>query len=601
MRIPRPEEIQSRDAGVLANAPALAGLPRFAEKLLPLKQAHELYERARGPGDDRVLENLLSEMDIDLRVEASDVERIPQKGPVVVVANHPYGMLDGAVLAVLLSRVRPDVKILTNFLLAGVPELEKLCIFADPLGSSDSSQRNGKAVRRSLEWLEDGGMLVVFPAGEVSRWQLPQGAIIDGEWNTTAARLIRKTRAAALPVYFSGHNSVRFQLAGIIHPRLSLMFLLQEFLQQEGKAVELRVGSPISGRSITEIADARSATDYLRWRTYLLAERGKKRVHIPDALRSVLPQKPGKAIIPAVPAGLLSADLQSLPPSRRLIDSGEFEVYAARGREIPNVLQEIGRLREVTFRIAGEGTGKACDLDRFDQYYWHLLLWHKQKREVIGAYRAANTAEVIARHGISGLYTSTLFHYDAQLFQEMGPALELGRSFVCSEYQRQYAPLLHLWKAIARFVTTRPETPVLFGAVSISNTYNHASRELIYSFFESRKPANGLAEWIRPRRPFRMGALRKWDCRAVCGLLRDLDELSEPIADLETDRKGLPVLLRQYAKIGGKLLGFNVDPKFSDVLDGLIMVDLRETNRAVLERYMGKPEAAEFWTHHRLG
>jgi len=285
-------------------------------------------------------------------------------------------------------------------------------------------------------------------------------------------------------VYFSGHNSVRFQLAGIIHPRLSLMFLLQEFLQQEGKAVELRVGSPISGRSITEIANARSATDYLRWRTYLLAERGKKRVRIPDALRSVLPQKPGKAIIPAVPAGLLSADLQSLPPSRRLIDSGEFEVYAARGREIPNVLQEIGRLREVTFRIAGEGTGKACDLDRFDQYYWHLLLWHKQKREVIGAYRAANTAEVIARHGISGLYTSTLFHYDAQLFQEMGPALELGRSFVCSEYQRQYAPLLHLWKAIARFVTTRPETPVLFGAVSISNTYNHASRELIYSFFE---------------------------------------------------------------------------------------------------------------------
>ena len=601
MRILRPVEGHSRDAGVLANAPALAGLPRFAEKLLPLKQAHDLYERARGRGDGRVLENLLGEMDIDLRVEAADMARIPQKGPVVVVANHPYGMLDGAVLAVLLSRVRSDIKILTNFLLAGVPELEKLCIFADPLGLSDSPQRNEKAVRHSLEWLESGGTLVVFPAGEVSRWQLPQGAVIDGEWNPTAARLIRKTGASALPVYFSGHNSVRFQLAGMIHPRLTLMFLLQEFLQQEGKAVELRVGSAIPGKSIVEIGDARSATQYLRWRTYLLAERGNRRVRIPDALRSVLPQKPGRAIAPAVPEGLLRADLQSLAPSRRLIEAGEFEVYAARGREIPHVLREIGRLREVTFRAAGEGTGRTCDLDRFDEYYWHLLLWSRQKREVIGAYRAANTAEVIAQHGISGLYTSTLFHYDAELFRRIGPALELGRSFVCLQYQRQYAPLLHLWRAIARFVTTRPETPVLFGAVSISNTYNHASRELIYSFFESRKPESGLAEWIRPRRPFRPGALRKWDCQATCGLLRDLDELSEPIADLEADRKGLPVLLRQYAKVGGKLLGFNVDPKFSDVLDGLIMVDLRETNRAVLERYMGKPQAAEFRQHHRLG
>ena len=241
MRILRSAEVHTRDAGVLANAPALAGLPRFAEKLLPLRQAHELYERARGLGDGRVLENLLSEMDIDLRVEAADIERIPQKGRAVVVANHPYGMLDGAVLAVLLSRVRPDVKILTNFLLAGVPELENLCIFADPLGSSNSPQRNGKAVRHCLEWLENGGMLAVFPAGEVSRWQLPKGAVIDGEWNTTAARLIRKTRSAALPVYFSGHNSVRFQLAGMIHPRLSLMFLLQDFLHQEGTAVELRV------------------------------------------------------------------------------------------------------------------------------------------------------------------------------------------------------------------------------------------------------------------------------------------------------------------------------------------------------------------------
>ena len=112
-------EDQSRIAGVLANAPALAGLPRLANKLLPLDQAHELYERVRNSADGFVLENLLREMNVDLRVGAADVQRIPVKGPVVVVANHPYGMLDGAVLAVLLARVRPDVKVMTNFLLEG--------------------------------------------------------------------------------------------------------------------------------------------------------------------------------------------------------------------------------------------------------------------------------------------------------------------------------------------------------------------------------------------------------------------------------------------------------------------------------------------------
>ncbi len=567
---------------------------------MPLRRAHDLYERARQFSRGSVLEGLLREMDIDLRIDAADLDRIPKKGPVVAVGNHPYGVLDGAVLAVLLSRVRSDVKILTNVLLAGIPELERSCLFVDPLGAPESPARNRRALRQALEWLENGGLLALFPAGEVSRWQLPQGAVVDGEWNTTAARLIRKTGASALPVYFPGHNSVGFQLAGMIHPRLPLVLLLQEFLQQEGKAVELRVGSAVPASTIAEIRDERSATAYLRWRTYLLAERGKKRVRLPQAVRAVLSPRPAKAVIPPVATERLRADLDRLGSDRRLIEAGELEVYAAQGREIPNVLREIGRLREITFRAAGEGTGKPCDLDRFDEYYWHLLLWHREKQQVIGAYRAANTAEVIAERGIAGLYTSTLFQYDPRLFAGMGPALELGRSFVCCESQRQYAPLLHLWKAIGRFVSLRPETPVLFGAVSISNTYNRASRELIYSFFASRKAGNGLAELIRPRRPFRPGPLKPWDCRSVCGFLRDLDQLSEPIADVETDGKGLPVLLRQYAKIGGRLLGFNVDPKFSDVLDGLIMVDLRDTNRSVLERYLGKSGAAGFRRHHGL-
>jgi putative hemolysin len=585
--------------GVLAGAPALAGLPRFAEKLFPLEQAHELYERVRNSAGGFVLEALLREMNVDLRVSDADVERIPRKGPMVVVANHPYGMLDGAVLTVLLARVRPDVKVITNFLLEGVPELEQHCIFVDPLQTSGSVQRNRRALKQAIEWLEQDGMLAIFPAGEVSHWQLPQGAIADPQWNDTATRLIRHTGAAALPVYFCRRNSLGFQVVGLIHTRVRMAFLLQEFLQQSGKSVALRVGSPIPAESLANIAADRQATEYLRWRTYLLAQRGKKQIRLPMALRSVLPVKPGETITPALPCELLHCDIQALPERRCLIENAEFAVYAAQASEIPHLLQEVGRLREVTFREAGEGTGKRCDLDRFDRYYWHLLLWSKAKNELVGAYRAGNTAEIVSERGVAGLYTNTLFRYDVRLFEKLGPALELGRSFVRPEYQRQYAPLLLLWKAIARFIILRPETPVLFGAVSISNAYNRASRELIYSFFEDRK-RDDLADLVTPRKPFRPGRIRSWDCRAVCHVLRDLDELSEPIADVEDDGKGLPILLKQYAKVGGQLLGFNVDPKFSDSLDGLIVVDLRRTESGVLERYMGRAGVETFRRVHGL-
>jgi putative hemolysin len=201
---------------------------------------------------------------------------------------------------------------------------------------------------------------------------------------------------------------------------------------------------------------------------------------------------------------------------------------------------------------------------------------------------------------VNGLYTSTLFRYDEQLFEKLGPALELGRSFVRLEYQRQYAPLLLLWKGIARLLAAQTEAAVLFGAVSISNEYNQASREMIYRFFEARMREDDLAGMIQPRRPFRPPGLRPWDCRAMSHALRDLDDLSQPIADVETDRKGLPILLRQYAKVGGKLLGFNVDRKFSNVLDGLVVVDLRRSEPTVLERYMGRESAALFRQKHGL-
>ena len=590
---------------MLALVGGFPGVPALAEKFIPLDKVRDLYHRVRQSPEGFGLQNLLAEMQVKLRVDAADTARIPASGPVVVVANHPFGMLDGVVLAVLLTRVRPDVKVMTNFLLQDVPELARHCIFVDPFASDREVRAGGidvnrRAVREALAWLQGSGMLAIFPAGEVSHWQFPQAEIADPPWNDTAARLICRTGAAALPIYFCGCNSVGFQLFGMIHPRLRTAFLLQEFLHQKGRTVEVRVGSEVPAQSVTSIPDDRKAIDYLRWRTYLLARRRRPGTSWPALVHSKISATVQEPVAAAEPAELLVRELSQLAADRCLAESGDLAVYLGKADEIPRMLQELGRLREATFRLAGEGTGKSRDLDRFDRYYWHVLLWHRGRQELVGAYRAGNTAEILAEHGVNGLYTSTLFRYDARVFEKLGPALELGRSFVRPEYQRQYAPLLLLWKGIARLLAIHAKTPVLFGAVSISNHYSKTSREMIYRFFEARIEEDELAGWIEPRRPFRPARLRPWDCRAMCHALRDLEELSQPIIDVEMDGKGLPILLRQYAKIGGKLLGFNVDRKFSNVLDGLVVVDLRKTEAAVLERYMGREAARQFRQQHRL-
>jgi len=592
------------EQGVLTEPPLLAGLPRFAGNFIPMEQARELYQRVRSAPQGFRLEALLAEMKVRLDVQSADLERIPAKGPLVAVANHPFGVLDGAALAVLLLRARPDVKILTNSLLEGIPELHEHCIFVDPFHTPSSPDKNVKPLKQALGWLRQGGALAVFPAGEVSQWNVREAQVTDPAWNSVAARLVRKTGASALPVYFCGRNSVTFQLLGLINPRLRTLFLLQEFLQQRDKDVQVRVGGAIPAELITTLDSDEEATEYLRLRTYLLSYRGKKAISLPTKMRAALPRKPQESIAPEVPSRFVIDDIAALPEGRLLVENAEFAVYAARASELPHLLDELGRQREITFRAAGEGTGRSADLDQFDAYYWHLLLWNKEKQELAGAYRAGSTDEIIRAHGIKGLYTNTVFRYDEQLFLKIGSALELGRSFVRPEYQRQYAPLLLLWKGIARFVAAHPETPVLFGAVSISNEYSSLSREMIVRYFEQRsiKDEDGreFADLIHARTPFRAPKLRRWDCGALCSALRDLDELAEPISDVEEDGKGLPILLKQYAKVGGRLVGFNLDRKFSDVVDGLVIVDLRQTDPAVLERYMGKEGYAGFRRFHGL-
>src|ERR1700687_3772646 len=288
----RAPSVRGRRQNFWTGTPQLPGLPGFAGKLIPMAEMRELYERVRSAPDGFRLETLLQEMQVDLRLQPADLERIPAKGPLVAVANHPFGMLDGAALGVLLSRVRSDVRVMTNSLLEGIPELREHCFYVDPFRTAASAERNLKALKQAIEWLQQGGALAVFPAGEVSQFQMGQGQVADPAWSTIAARLIRKTRATALPVYFCGHNSMTFQLLGMIYPRLRTLVLMQEFLQQRGKRLEVRVGTSVPAELIAGIENDREATEYLRLRTYLLSYRGKKPVSLPTKMRAVLPKKP---------------------------------------------------------------------------------------------------------------------------------------------------------------------------------------------------------------------------------------------------------------------------------------------------------------------
>ncbi len=396
----------------------------------------------------------------------------------------------------------------------------------------------------------------------------------------------RAPELAVTPVYVDGANSVLFQLLGLLHPRLRTALLARELLNKRQARIEVRIGSAIPVSKLLAIPSDDERIAYLRWRTYLLAERNsfKPRTNLP-LLRREGRSGQMEPIAPPRPAEELSAEVARLAPARLLDRSGQLTVYLAPAYEIPAVLAEIGRLREITFRAAGEGTGKASDLDAFDPHYLHLFVWSEKAREVVGAYRLAATGSARSR----GLYTATLFQYSDAFLDRMGPALELGRSFVRPQYQKSFSPLLLLWKGIGKYVARNPRYRVLFGPVSISNQYQSISRSLMVSFLERHALLKDWAELISVRNPFRAGPKGALPQSGF-----DIDDLSNVVSDIEAGQAGIPVLLRQYLKLGGKLLGFNVDPNFSNALDGLILVDLTKTEPKLLGRYLGKDEAAAF-------
>ena len=518
-------------------------------------------------------------LDVDLAVARDALDHVPLTGPVIVVANHPFGALDGLVMLALMRRVRPDMRLLANRWLNRLPEVRDCLVPVDLFGKpADAVRRNSIALRSAIQWLERGGCLGMFPAGEVAHTETPGGRVTDSPWRHTAAELAVRAGATVVPLFVAGHNSQLVRAAGRVHPLLRTALLPHELWAKRGSTVSVTVGRSIAPAELASRVDAASRTALLRSRVDHLGA-------LPAEIDDRPPRPQPRPVAPRGLAVAIDANIAALG-SCLLMESGTFQVYCASATELPAVLPEIGRLREVTFRGVGEGTGLARDFDRFDQVYQHLFVWDRERREIAGAYRVGAT-DVL---GVNNLYTRTLFDYDESLLGQIGPALELGRSFVHPDYQRDFSPLLLLWKGISRLVSQQPRYRRLFGVVSISDLYNTTSRQLLIKFLQNTRFDADLGQLVRAKHPPTMPR-----CEAVDAVtVERLEDVCALVRQIEPDGKDIPVLLRQYLKLNAKLLGFTVDASFGNVLDGLVLVDLDHVEPAILSRYMGKVEAHAF-------
>jgi putative hemolysin len=551
--------------------------------------------------NENFAERVLQVMNVEMNIPEEQLALIPKEGPLIVVANHPFGGIEGLALLAMLKRVRPDVKLMANYMLGMMPSLKDDLFEVDPFGKKSSRSANG--MRGAMKWLKEGHVLGVFPAGEVSSFNPKRKTVADKEWSSMIGSIALKTGCDVQCVYFDGHNSKLFQTLGLIHPRLRTLMLPHAFLKTRNHPLSIKIGHLIPNKKCQEFTSPRDLTKYLRVRTYVLSSDGKKsqkrkRRQERRERRLSLFKHPKKhqAIAPPVNRIRLAEELRSLPDRDLMVDSGKYKVYCVKAEQIPIGLQELGRLREETFRAIGEGTGLARDLDWHDQHYRHLILWHDEDQEIVGAYRVGISEELLAKFGRKGLYTASLFRFSPRMLDELTPGMELGRSFIQQKYQKSPSALGLLWKGVMAFIHQHPTHCKIFGPVSISNDYDSMSKRMIIDFIKENHFDNKLALEVKPSHAPKIKPIKLWD-KNYGTLLKKVEDVNDLIAEVEPHMKNAPVLIRQYLRLNGRFLCFNVDPDFENSLDALMLADFSEPS-PVVERYMGKEKYQEFMAIH---
>ncbi len=543
---------------------------KFLMLLLRFRRINKIYaENSMKSGMD-FIDSMNEEFGIRYEISKEELDKIPLEGAFITVSNHPFGGIDGLLLIKLIATIRPDYKVLPNFLLQRMDPVRKNIFSFNPFTRQEESSRGLGQLKDVFVHLEEGKPVGVFPAGEVSCFNQDIQAVTDPQWQYPVLKMIKKANVPVLPIYFQGKNSRFFQLLGRIHPKLRTLKLPSEFFKKRKRVINIRIGSPISSNEQYEFSDIARYGRYLRTKTYALGTSLEVHKFFSVSRGRLKREEP---IADPVPVQKIEAEIARVIDQYLLFKIEHYNVICVPSVEIPNIMNEIGRLREITFRDVGEGTNRSMDIDEYDLYYHQLFIWDDEQRKIVGAYRVGKGKEIMDIYGIRGFYIQSLFRMHRRMYPILSQSLELGRSFIIPEYQRRPMPLFLLWKGILYFLIKNPEYRYLVGPVSISNRFSNFSKELIIKFITEYYYNDKIARYIRPRKKF-IVSLHHLDTDILIESASDLNKFDRIIKDIETAQNNMPVLLKKYLKQNGQIVGFNIDPKFNNALDGLLILDL---------------------------
>jgi len=566
-------------------------------KVLKISTLNKIYDRNKHLKDLEFLNAILDEFQINFEIPEDDLKRLPKDGAYITISNHPLGGIDGILLLKLMLEKEPNFKIIANFLLHRIDPMKPYIMPVNPFETHKDAKSSVVGIKETLRHLSDGKPLGMFPAGEVSTYKDGK-LMVDKAWEEGAIKVIRKAQVPVVPIYFHAKNSRLFYLLSKLNPTLRTAKLPSELLTQKDRSIKVRIGKPISVAEQNEHASLEEYSEFLRRKTYMLANSFEKEsnnfLSAPNLNNLKLPKSP-KKIVTAANQEKMIAEIEELRKTdSRLTHSKNYEVFFTEAHKIPNILHEIGRLREITFREIGEGTNNSIDLDKYDQYYHHLFLWDEEAQKIAGAYRMGLGSEIFAKYGIDGFYLQELFRFEPELHDMMSKSIEMGRAFISKDYQLKPMPLFLLWKGIVHTTLRHPEHNFLIGGVSISNQFTDFSKSLMIEFMKSHYYDPYIAQYIHPKKEFRV-KLKDADKDFIFDEAEaDLVKFDKIIDEIEPGTLRLPVLIKKYIKQNARVVAFNVDPLFNNAIDGLMYIriaDLPEsTMKPVMEEFQAELE-----------
>jgi len=563
-------------------------------KILNISTLNKIYDKNKHLSDLEFINALLEDFEIKFDIPEEDLRRIPKKGPFITISNHPLGGIDGILLLKLLLEHRPDFKIIANFLLHRIEPMKPYVMPVNPFDDKKDIKSSFGGFKAALKHLKEGYPLGIFPAGEVSTYRDGR-LIVDKPWEEAVMKLIKRSQVPVVPIYFHAKNSKLFYRMAKINDTLRTAKLPSELLTQKERLIKVRIGNPISIKDQKEHESLDDFTNFLRRKTYMLANPFQKKNLLDSIPKKLKFPKPPKKIVKPVAISIIEKEIKGLDKNdKRLLQSKNYSVYLADAPSIPNIIQEIGRLREITFREVGEGTNNSIDLDKFDAYYHHMFLWDQAAKKIVGAYRMGLGAEIFSKYGINGFYLQELFRFEPELYPMMSKSIEMGRAFIIKEYQLRPMPLFLLWKGIVHTTLRYPNHRYLIGGVSISNKFSEFSKSLMIEFMKSNYYDPYVAQYIKPKKEYKV-KLKDADKDFIFDeTAADLNKFDKIIDEVEPGSLRIPVLIKKYIKQNAKVIAFNVDPLFNNAVDGLMYIriaDLPEsTVKPVMEEFQAELE-----------